>query len=78
MSVIPQLIANSLIAAGTYALIAIGFNLIYGATKFFNMAHGVMAAIGGYTVFFLTTTFVQMNIIVAVVIGVLVAAVIGW
>ena len=56
MSVIPQLIANSLIAAGTYALIAIGFNLIYGATKFFNLAHGVRAAIGGYTVFFLTTT----------------------
>ena len=78
MSVIPQLVANSLIAAGTYALIAIGFNLIYGATKFFNMAHGVMAAIGGYAVFFLTTTFAQMNVVVAAAIGILVAAAIGW
>ena len=78
MSVIPQLVANSLIAAGTYALLAIGFNLIYGATKFFNLAHGVMAAIGGYTVFFLTTTFAQMNVVVAAAIGILVAAAIGW
>jgi branched-subunit amino acid ABC-type transport system permease component len=78
MSVIPQLVANSLIAAGTYALIAIGFNLIYGATKFFNMAHGVMAAIGGYTVFFLTTTYAGMNVAVAAVFGIFVAGVIGW
>jgi branched-subunit amino acid ABC-type transport system permease component len=78
MSILPQLIANSLIAAGTYALIAIGFNLIYGATKFFNMAHGVMAAAGGYTVFFLTTTYAQMNVIEAVVLGILVAGAIGW
>ena len=78
MSVLPQLIANSLIAAGTYALIAIGFNLIYGATKFFNLAHGVMAAIGGYAVFFLTTTFAQMNIIEAAALGILVAGAIGW
>jgi len=78
MSILPQLIANSLIAAGTYALLAIGFNLIYGATKFFNLAHGVMAAVGGYTVFFLTTTFAQMNVVVAAAIGVLVAATIGW
>jgi branched-subunit amino acid ABC-type transport system permease component len=78
MSVIPQLVANSLIAAGTYALIAIGFNLIYGATKFFNMAHGVMAAIGGYTVFFLTTTYVGTNVIVASALGILVAGALGW
>src|SRR5437762_3371542 len=37
MSIIPQLVVNSLIAAGTYALIAMGFSLIYGATKFFNL-----------------------------------------
>jgi branched-subunit amino acid ABC-type transport system permease component len=78
MSVVPQLVVNSLIAAGTYALIAIGFNLIYGATKFFNMAHGVMAAIGGYTVFFLTTTYAGINVVGAAILGILVAAAIGW
>jgi branched-subunit amino acid ABC-type transport system permease component len=77
MSVLPQLIANSLIAAGTYALLAMGFNLIYGTTKFFNLAHGVMAAVGGYVVFWLTTSFAGMPIFAAAAIGVLGAGAIG-
>ena len=52
MDIIPQLVLNSIIAGSIYALIALGFNLIYGATKFFNLSHGVMAAIGGYSVFY--------------------------
>lgn len=78
MSVLPQLIANSLIAAGTYALLAMGFNLIYGTTKFFNLAHGVMAAVGGYVVFYLTNNFAGLPILVSAAIGVLGAGVIGW
>jgi branched-subunit amino acid ABC-type transport system permease component len=77
MSVLPQLIANSLIAAGTYALVALGFNLIYGTTKFFNLAHGVMAAIGGYIVFWLTTQFAGVPLIVAAAVGILGAGAIG-
>lgn len=53
-SIIPQLVANSLIAGAIYALVALGFNLVYGTTKFFNLTHGVVAAIGGYTVYYLT------------------------
>lgn len=52
-SIIPQLIVNSVIAGSIYSLIALGFNLIFGTTKFFNMAHGAISAIGGYVVFFL-------------------------
>jgi len=52
-SIIPQLIVNSIIAGSIYSLVALGFNLIFGTTKFFNMTHGVIAAIGGYAVFFL-------------------------
>jgi len=47
-SIIPQLIANSVIAGSLYALLALGFNLIYGTTKFFNLAHGAVAVLGGY------------------------------
>jgi len=43
MDILPQLIINSIIAGAIYTLIALGFNLIYGATKFFNLAHGVIA-----------------------------------
>lgn len=54
MDILPQLILNSVIAGAVYGLVALGFNLAYGATKFFNLAHGAIAAIGGYTAFFLT------------------------
>lgn len=53
MDIVPQLIVNSVIAGSLYALIAMSFNLIFGATKFFNLAHGVLATVAGYTAFFL-------------------------
>jgi branched-subunit amino acid ABC-type transport system permease component len=78
MSILPQLIANSLIAAGTYALIALGFNLIYATTKFFNLAHGAMATVGGYAVFFLLRTFTGINVALAIALGVLFAGLLGF
>ena len=54
MSILPKLFINSIIAGSIYTLITLGFNLIYGTTKFFNLAHGVLAAVGGYVVFYLT------------------------
>lgn len=77
MDIIPQLIFNSIIAGATYALVAISFNLIYGATKFFNLAHGVMAVIGGYTVFYFAK-ILEWNIYSAVIIGILLAGLIGY
>ncbi len=70
MSIIPQLVVNSLIAGSIYALVALGFNLIYGATKFFNLAHGIVAAIGGYIVLFLTQSL-HLNLYLSIVIGII-------
>ncbi len=79
MDIIPQLLANSIIAGATYALVALGFNFIYGATKFFNLAHGVVAAIGAYTVFALTRILhAPMRIEEAVIVGIIVAGLCGY
>lgn len=78
MDIIPQLIANSIIAGATYALVALGFNLIYGATKFFNMAHGVIAAVGAYTVFALQNKEGGLPIMVIGFIGIFVAGLLGY
>lgn len=88
MDIIPQLIANSIIAGATYALVALGFNLIYGTTKFFNMAHGVIAAVGAYTVFFLTKIWTANDLFfpslfgssdfLPIIIGVLCAGCVGY
>ena len=73
MSIIPQLILNSIIAGSIYALMAMGFNLIYGATKFFNFAHGAIAVIGGYAFFFLTNNL-GFNFYLSILIGIIFAA----
>ncbi len=52
MDVLPQFILNGIIAGSIYALLAVSFNFIYSVTKFFNLAHGSIAVIGAYTVFF--------------------------
>jgi branched-subunit amino acid ABC-type transport system permease component len=78
MSVLPQLIVNSLIAAGTYAILAMGFSLIYGTTKFFNLAHGVMAAVGGYCTFWLLGAFSGLPLWVMVIVSVIVAGLLGY
>jgi len=44
----PQLLLNSFIAGSIYALIAIGFTVIYRTVKFFHFAHGVVYAAGAY------------------------------
>lgn len=77
MDIIPQLVANSLIAGSIYALVALGFNLIFATTKFFNLTHGVLAAVGGYTVFFLLKSF-DLNLYLAIALGVLLAGLIGY
>jgi branched-chain amino acid transport system permease protein len=43
-----QLILNGIIAGGIYALIALGFTVIYRTVKFFNFAHGSMYIAGAY------------------------------
>lgn len=53
MSIVPQLIVNSLFAGSVYALLGMSFNLMFGTTKFFNFLHGSYALIGGYVAFFL-------------------------
>lgn len=77
MEVIVQLILNSIIAGAVYTLVALGFNLIYGATKFFNLAHGVLAAVGAYAVFFFAQSL-GWNIFVSIGIGIVLAGFIGY
>lgn len=77
MSIFPQLVANSLIAGSTYALVALGFNLAYGTTKFVNMAHGAVAAAGGYAAFWLIAAF-GFNPWLAGFCGIAAAGLLGW
>jgi branched-chain amino acid transport system permease protein len=47
-----QIILNGLIAGGIYSLMAVGFQLVYGNTRFFHFAHAAVYAFGAYFAFF--------------------------
>jgi len=55
---IQQLIVNGIIAGSIYALIAIGFTVIYKTVKFFHLAHGAVYTAGAY----LTYSMVKLNL----------------
>lgn len=77
MDIFPQLVINSILAGSIYALVALGFNLLFGTAKFFNFAHGAFATIGGYAVFFFSQSL-GMDIYLSIILGIIIAGLIGW
>ncbi|MEI6296049.1 MAG: branched-chain amino acid ABC transporter permease [bacterium] len=77
MDIVPQIIINSIIAGSLYALVALGFNFVYGTTKFFNLAHGAIAVAGGYVVYFFTK-IIGWTATPSIIIGLLLAGLIGY
>lgn len=50
MEIITTLL-NGLSLGGIYALIALGYTMVYGIAKMLNFAHGDIIMVGGYTIF---------------------------
>jgi len=59
-----QLLVNGFIAGSIYALVAVGYTLIYGILKFINFAHGEIFMLGAYGAFFLVVRC-KINIFIA-------------
>ena len=53
---LPYLLAG-ISVGGQYALIAIGYTMVYGILRLINFAHGDILMLGAYFVFYGTTTF---------------------
>ena len=80
--VISQLI-NGLNSGSIYALVAIGYTMVYGIIRLINFAHGEMMMIGAYTAFFVYTigaTMLNLNLplIVVIAASMLMAALVGF
>ena len=76
MDLFYQIVLNSIIAGAIYTMIALGFNLVYGITKFFNITHGALLLIGAYTVLFLYRIS-GLNLFLSVFAGILTAGISG-
>jgi len=77
MDILPQLVVNSVIAGAIYTMIALGFNLIYGTARFFDLGYGVLAAVGGYGVFYLNRQL-GLELSLSVLIAVFFAGTVGF
>lgn len=56
-SLLLQHISNALSLGSLYALIAIGYTMVYGILRLINFAHGDVFMLGGYISFYCTTIF---------------------
>jgi branched-chain amino acid transport system permease protein len=54
-------VVNSLQLGSFYALIALGYSMVYGVLMLFNFAHGDIFMVGGYVGFFAATALVAFS-----------------
>ena len=71
-----QLIINGTIAGSIYALIAIGFIVIYRTVKFFHLAHGVVYTAGAYFAYTLIISL-HLNFVLSFFLSIALAAILG-
>jgi branched-chain amino acid transport system permease protein len=71
-----ETLLNGLSAGSTYAMIALGYTMVYGIAKLLNFAHGDVIMVGGYTLF-IASTMMGMHPLLALLLAVVFCAVIG-
>ena len=74
MELILSTLINGLSLGGIYAMIALGYTMVYGIAKLLNFAHGDIIMVGAYTIF----VFVGMsNPMVAILAAVIFCMILG-
>ena len=59
-----------------YAIIALGYTMVYGIAKMLNFAHGDVIMVGAYICFFATSRY-EMPPIVGILLAVVVCTILG-
>jgi branched-chain amino acid transport system permease protein len=72
-----QLLANGIIAGSVYALLGLGFGIIFSATRTFHFAHGAVYSMAGYLAFhfhvlwfFPIELAIPLSVLAAVLLGI--------
>ncbi len=66
-------LVSGLSLGGIYAMIALGYTMVYGIAKMLNFAHGDIIMVGGYTILL----FLAVNPIVAIVAAMIFCMIVG-
>ena len=67
---------NGLGLGSVYAIIALGYTMVYGIAKMLNFAHGDIIMIGAYVAFFALSRF-QLPLFVSIILSVVVCTILG-
>lgn len=74
--VVGQVLINGVIAGSVYALVAVGFSLLFSLVRFLNFAHGALVTIGAFVAYTLVVSL-QLPFIVALLVSMLVCGLLG-
>jgi branched-chain amino acid transport system permease protein len=75
MTVFLQQVVNGLIIGSSYALVAVGFTLIFGVLRIVYLAHGAVLVAGAYLGLFALMWF--SSLLAALMVGIIGAAILG-
>lgn len=71
-----QQLVNGLILGSVYALLALGYTMVYGIIRLINFAHGDLYMMGAFIGYYLINAF-HLNIFVALVLTMLITSSLG-
>ena len=69
MEIILSTLINGLSLGGIYAMIALGYTMVYGIAKMLNFAHGDVIMVGGYLIYVFMATRNPIIAVCAAVVG---------
>ncbi len=75
MSTVLNTILNGLSLGAIYALIALGYTMVYGIAKMLNFAHGDIIMVGAYAI--LATLSLTGNLAIAIIAAIVICAIMG-
>lgn len=76
LTVLLQFIFSGITVGAVYALVGLGFNIVYNATSIINLAQGEFVVMGGLIMWFFSQSL-QMPFIVSVLVTLLIVGLIG-
>lgn len=88
LTTLPQQVVNGLLLGSIYALIALGYTMVYGVLKLINFAHGEVFMLGAYTALFTSwklgftpgnslTGSTWSNLVIMILASMIVCAIVG-
>ena len=69
-------LVNGLSLGGIYAMIALGYTMVYGIAKMLNFAHGDIIMVGAYFMFLITVK-AEADILLAIPVAMIACIIVG-